>query len=81
MESKTFANMPAASVASAYRVKFRGRYQVDCKRSLREDQYPGIQGSPRMTAQRGRQVGCWAPLDSRIWVFLDAALAADLIMA
>ena len=52
-----------------------------CDSDFMEDQNPGIQGSQRPTARCADGGGGQAPLDSCILVFVEAALAADLITA
>ena len=58
-----------------------GRDQVSCWRSLQEDQNPGIQGSLAVPAVCMPSRRPLAPLESWILVFVEAALAADLITA
>ena len=75
---------PFLAAASLESVQFQGRHQVSCQRSLQEDQTPTIQGSlPVRLAPAVRMLSCHpqTPLDSLILVFLEDALAADLITA
>ena len=84
---QTLSSQILAALAAKYSRKYQNKAKLSsrdedgCLRSLPEDQNPGIQGSLAVSVARQLSRRPFAPLDSWICVFGEAALAADLIMA